>query len=225
MAIIGPTNATLINGTPFNDIITGGSTNQRINGLGGHDTINGLGGHDTLVGGDGNDGLLGDTGNDRLFGGNGNDGLFGGTGNDRLFGGNGNDRLVGVYNIAANPGQGEVDSLTGGFGSDTFVLGDADKIYYDDGNLFSTGTNDYALITDFQAGQDTIQLKGGVNYRLQNVNLGGDISGRGIYVDNPGLLPDELIGVIQGIQPFTPLNINNGLNITTITGLGFGSIV
>lgn len=214
MVDIGPTNATPVNGSPFNDRIIGGFTNQVINGLGGDDRIFGRGGNDRISGDAGDDFLSGETGNDRLFG---------EVGDDTLLGGSGDDTLVGAGR--SNFGRGEVDVLTGGSGNDRFVLGDANNVYYNDGNILSTGTSDYAQITDFQAGQDTIQLKGGVNYILQNVALPNGVSGRGIYVDNPGILPDELIGVIQGIQPFTPLQINNGAAITTITGLGLAPSV
>ncbi len=205
-----------------NDRLYGGIGSDRLYGGLGNDTLNGDTGSDRLYGEDDNDTLNGGFGNDNLNGGIGNDRLIGGNNNDTLIGGAGNDILIGVNPLAANPGTQEIDVLTGGTGVNTFVLGDANKIYYDESSVIvtdpNTFVNGYGLITDFTSGEDTIQLKGGVNYKLENVNLGGGVSGRGIFVDQPGFLPDQLIGVIQGIQPFTPLQINNGVNITTITG-------
>lgn len=233
-----------------NDTIKGGEGDDLLNGWYGNDSLNGGKGNDTLSGGAGNDYLFGDVGddsldggnsNDRLYGGGGtdkiqggegndllngwygNDSLIGGAGNDNLSGGAGNDILIGVNPLAANPGTQEIDILTGGTGVNTFVLGNANNIYYDESSIIvndpNTVVNGYALITDFTSAEDTIQLKGSVNYKLENVALGNGVSGRGIFVDSRGFLPDQLIGVIQGIQPFTPLNINNNANITTITGL------
>ncbi|MBE9127743.1 MULTISPECIES: DVUA0089 family protein [unclassified Coleofasciculus] len=50
-------------------------------------------------------------------------------------------------------GQGEIDTLSGGEGIDTFVLGQDDQVFY-----VGQGINDYALITDFNLGEDIIQL-------------------------------------------------------------------
>jgi hypothetical protein len=206
-----------------NDLLSGGSGNDTLSGGDGNDILNGDLDNDILNGGNQNDTLNGGLGKDTLNGGNGNDRLMGGDGNDNLTGGDGNDTLIGVNSSESSPGTQEIDILTGGAGVNTFVLGDANNIYYDESDFKVPNPNQfvngYGLIKDFTSGQDTIQLKGGVNYKLQNVSLDGGVSGRGIFVDNPGFLPDQLIGVIQGIQPFTNLKINNGASITTITGL------
>ncbi len=39
---------------------------------------------------------------------------------------------------------------TGDEGSDTFVLGTFNKVFYDDGNRQIAGTSDYAVITDLR---------------------------------------------------------------------------
>ncbi|MEM6449504.1 MAG: NF038122 family metalloprotease [Cyanobacteria bacterium P01_D01_bin.105] len=83
----------------------------------------------------------------------GNDFLYGGIGSDTLEGGGGNDVLEGSDAIAA--GYLEQDLLSGGLGSDTFILGNTDQAYYLGG-----GTQDYALITDFDASEDIVQLHG-----------------------------------------------------------------
>ena len=41
-----------------------------------------------------------------------------------------------------------------------FVLGDDSGVFYDDDDLTTDGTNDYALLKDFNRFEDTIQLNG-----------------------------------------------------------------
>ena len=67
--------------------------------------------------GDGNDVISGYGGNDTISGDGGNDQLDGGDGADTLTGGDGNDFLYG-----GPRGSGDLDILTGGTGSDAFVL-------------------------------------------------------------------------------------------------------
>jgi Ca2+-binding RTX toxin-like protein len=90
-----------------------------------------------LVGKKGNDRITGSKKNDRLMGNAGDDLLNGGAGNDKAIGGAGNDVLVG--------GKGK-DMLTGGAGRDTFVF-----------NMVSDGMDQ---ISDFEVGQDLIDLRG-----------------------------------------------------------------
>ncbi len=91
----------------------------------------------------------------------GNDTLIGGVGNDTLVGGVGNDSLNGTDAIAV--GYFEKDTLTGGLGIDTFILGDANHIYYQ-----GKENQDYALITDFNSGEDLIVLHGTANDYTQS---------------------------------------------------------
>ena len=78
--------------------------------------------------------------------------LEGNRGTDTLNGGGGNDVLVGVDPDNYNPGAGEYDRLNGGFGNDTFVLGDNYEAYYEG--------NGYAIIEDFNQGQDMLAAHG-----------------------------------------------------------------
>jgi Ca2+-binding RTX toxin-like protein len=152
-------------GTPGDDVLRGGATNQ---------TINGNLGDDILFGG---------AGDDKVNGGLGHDILMGGIGNDFLNGGAGYDTLVGVGNTL---GVGEIDRLTGGGNADLFVLGDEDDVYYLGG-----GNSDYAYITDFSSGIDTIQLNGVfADYTFAPVFV-DNIFGQGIF--NGG----DLVAVIQ----------------------------
>ena len=83
----------------------------------------------------------------------GNDQLTGGSGNDILNGGEGNDILNGSNKIAL--GLNEQDTLSGGGGSDRFILGNAGSAYYHQG-----GDADFVIIQDFDLGVDTVQLFG-----------------------------------------------------------------
>jgi Ca2+-binding RTX toxin-like protein len=186
----------------------------------GNDTVIAGAGRDYLEGGDGDDILRGGAGDDNLFqnypagvggtilrtgglyGGAGNDQLFGEAGDDNLFGEAGNDVLVGVDENSANPGLGEKDTLSGGAGGDRFILGTSNWIAYDDRNTNIIGNFDYAIITDFSASEDKVQLQGSAsNYRL--VVSGADTN---LYLDKAGSEPDELIAIFQNTA---------GLNLTS----------
>jgi Ca2+-binding RTX toxin-like protein len=216
-------------------------------GIESFDAINGGGGDDSLnisnlpvasgvefikfVGGDGNDRLnansnvspninaSGGNGNDNLTGGNGNDELLGDRGNDIISGGFGNDRIIGAE--SSNLGRGEIDTLTGGAGQDTFVLNnfydDANNIPDGDAINFSQGidgTRDFARILDFKVGEDVIQLSGSSSgYQLKTItnSLQGGLATQdmGIFKNNkPGSIgPLELIAIVQDAP--SGLNIND----------------
>lgn len=111
------------------DYVYGGDGNDTIVGGNGDDSLSGGANKDRIYGAQGNDVLRGNGGNDALFGQDGVDRLFGGTGNDWLDGGSSNDRLQGdsdqdtMYGQSGNDhffakGDGAVDSLIGGSGTD-----------------------------------------------------------------------------------------------------------
>ena len=135
----------------------------------------------TLHGGKADDELQRENGH--LAGEDGNDILTGGSGDNVLNGGNGNDVLSG--------GQG-MDVLTGGAGSDLFILGMTNDVYYDD-----AGEGDYALITDFNFAEDSIQLAGSI----KNYVLGSHGSSQFLYLDKNqnGMVNknEELIATIE----------------------------
>lgn len=127
--------------------------------------------------------------------------------NDVLIGTSGSDQLVGVGSGKAL-GKGTIDTLTGGAGNDLFVLGDARGRFYDDGSARSSGTNDFARITDFGSG-DKLQLKGSASDYLQGwINNLQGFTGTGIYHDSNGngVLDsrDELIALVQNHGPLDP---------------------
>jgi len=207
-----------LNGGDNNDDLYGGADNDILDGWNGDDDLYGGAGSDTLLGDVGNDTLYGNDGddylyeevdyvdnfgntnyggNDYLFGGNGNDTLVsedgddylsGGSGNDILEGGNGSDYLD-AYGLGT-----EFDTLTGGAGTDTFVLGD-----YWWGAYYIEDAAGYATITDWEASIDSIQLYGSSSdYRLefQTNWVGTSAYDTGIYYTG-GTGSEELIGVVQ----------------------------
>jgi Ca2+-binding RTX toxin-like protein len=129
---------------------------------------------------------------DSIYTGDGNDTINGGAGNDFVDSGAGNDIIDGVNGTALSPGLSEIDNLSGGTGSDRFILGNATKAYYDDGNALTSGSSDYADITDFNIG-DVIQLQGSSSNYLLSV-VGFDTQ---ILINKPGTEPDELIGIVR----------------------------
>jgi Ca2+-binding RTX toxin-like protein len=205
----------ILNGGEGNDTINGGAENDTINGNEGNDTlagddgndvINGGTDNDTLAGGIGNDTLTGAAGNDTLSGDEGDDMLTGGAGNDILDGGAGNDTLLGV-DAQSGFGAFELDTLTGGAGGDTFLLGDASRPYYDDGNPISTGEGNYALLKDFNASEDAIQLHGSANlYLLDFFTTGSGTLSAALIYDSGITAREELIGIIEGVSADLTLN-------------------
>jgi Ca2+-binding RTX toxin-like protein len=154
-------------GNNGDDLIFGGNGNDRLRGYDGNDTIFGENGNDTIEGEVGNDSLYGGKGNDNLEGGFGNDYLEGGFGNDTLVGDSGNDRLNGYGVIRNNDTQ--FDTLFGGAGADTFVLGADIGAYYDE-----TGDG-YAVIRDFNYLEiDKIEVSGSIGrYQLEEKSVAG----------------------------------------------------
>jgi Ca2+-binding RTX toxin-like protein len=134
---------------------SGGTTDEltgieRVWGGTGNDSLSGDKLANTLSGNNGDDTLIGNAGADRLLGGIGNDSLSGGDGNDRLVGNEGRDALSGGAGDDVLNGGLDVDAMTGGTGADRFLWAD-----YEDFIAVSGGID---RITDFVAGQDTIDL-------------------------------------------------------------------
>ena len=119
----------------------------------------------------------------------------GNAGNDSLFGNTGDDNLTGCANLATG-GKGEIDTLTGGVGSDVFILGNALGVFYNDALAANIGQSDYALITDFTVGKDILKLKGSpAQYSLGDHTVEGLTSYKGLYFETGAT--DELITIIQ----------------------------
>jgi Ca2+-binding RTX toxin-like protein len=111
--------------------------------------------------------IKGNNASNSLSGEAGNDTLIGGGGNDNLSGGEGDDSLNGFGTVTSTVSQ--FDTLSGGAGSDHFVLGGAWGVSYVEPG------DGYAVITDWNAGQDRIKVKNvtGGAYSLEFKSLGG----------------------------------------------------
>ena len=117
--------------------------------------------------------------------------IYGTTRDDVIVGTQGNDLIYGT-NGRSN-GRGDMDTLTGGQGADTFVLGEKDKVYFNDRRKNTIGAGDYAMITDFNLEEgDQIQLGGEPkDYRLGSVK---NFDGQAIFLKTQG--QDELIAMV-----------------------------
>jgi Ca2+-binding RTX toxin-like protein len=162
-----------LNGSKFNDTLTGSGAGNYLKGGAGMDTLNGAGGADTLDGGAGKDALNGGAGSDwasyesagaavkvslattayQNTGGAGFDkfssmeNLIGSKFNDHLTGSAGGNRLNGGAGDDTLTGGGGADILTGGGGNDTYVY-----------KSLSDSTLSFAdLISDLESG-DRIDL-------------------------------------------------------------------
>ncbi|MEO0835437.1 MAG: calcium-binding protein [Cyanobacteria bacterium J06642_3] len=233
--IYGGAGDDVLEGRPGEDILYGGGGNDSLYGGyqglqssrsytyqsdtlyggGGNDFIEADRGDDLIYGDGGNDTLYGDEdtspfgGKDTMFGGGGSDELFGWHGSDFLDGGDGNDTLQGDIAFPfSSPDAVGVDTLTGGGGADLFVLGlEEVPIYSGEGYDFDTGETftSVAIVTDFNPGQDKIQLWYGEeadisgnpvlasNYTVGEVPEGFN-NGTAIYLN------DELMAILEGVD-------------------------
>ena len=107
--------------------------------------------------------------------------MIGGSGNDRVLESSGDDIIIGVDPNSNNPGMDETDTLNGGAGYDTLVIGDQNNLYYVGDGL--------AVIEDLESGIDKIQLTGGIDYKYDFDN--------GIIAINSGS-GEDIIAVVPG---------------------------
>jgi hypothetical protein len=103
-------------------------------------------------------------------------------------------------------GEGEVDTLVGGFGKDEFMLGRYNII--SDGNPYifylGGGSNDYALIQNFEVGKDMVLLGGSESeYKIEPTNGSLNIS----------TSSGDLVAIVEGVQALT-------VNSTDVGGFG-----
>jgi hypothetical protein len=99
--------------------------------------------------------------------------------------------------------MGTVDKLTGGGGDDMFALGDANGVFYDDGNPTVQGTTDMAWITDFSVGDKIILHGSAADYQLSSVRYSGF---RGVQIN--ALMGGSLPEPIGFVQSATLANLN-----------------
>jgi regulation of enolase protein 1 (concanavalin A-like superfamily) len=128
-------------------------------------------------------------------------------GSDIAHGTGGSDRMVLVDPSEANPGRGEVDVFIGRAGADEFVLGQAGKVYYDDGVAASLGDEDYGVIWDLDSSRDTIRLAGMRSEYELHPSFGDLPDGTALYhIDEED--DSELVGVLAGV---TGLTLSSGV--------------
>ena len=196
-------------GEAGDDSIMGGAAGDRILGGNGNDILAGNGGDDLIFGDSGNDALEGNDGNDSLGGGAGNDTLIGGSGDDNLNGDSNKDLLIGIdpSDFSSNFGTGELDTLTGGANNDTFVLADENRVFYDDGDHFTSGDEDFALVTDFDFTQDTIQLQGSADFYSLDFFTSGAETVDAKLIHDPGISAvGETIAILENVDPNLSIN-------------------
>ena len=206
-----------IRGLAGDDIVIGRVGNDDLSGGEGNDTIRGGEGNDVLSGDAGDDILAGGTGVDTLIGGSGNDtadlsdipfGVIADLNNDtasyeptpgslvtdrlvsieNLTGSSLNDTLIGDDDANIINGIAGIDELTGGASGDTFVLGDETGVFYG-----SFGFDDFAEITDFASGEDSIQLAGSLeDYSFLGSAIIALDDGNGTF----DLLEDDIVALV-----------------------------
>ncbi len=160
-----------ITGTEDADTLSGSEFDDQIDALAGDDVVSGLAGDDMISAEDGNDSLDGGEGNDSLIGGEGNDTLIGGDGADSMEGGLGDDVFWGVedsfneFHIIGKPSSSdqEVDTMQGGEGDDTLIMGSGDIAEGGEGaDTFASGTwidsDNLPVVEDFDITQDVFEI-------------------------------------------------------------------
>ncbi len=133
--------------------------------------------------------------------------VYGTTASETVSGTDGADIISGIPQSGTFLGDGTIDVLWGREGDDVFLLGDIRGVFYNDDDHRKSGTSDYALIQDFESG-DQIQLwnSGKTHYHFVEMTIDG-LVGTGIYLDpsaNASDHPsynsrDELIGFVAGV--------------------------
>jgi regulation of enolase protein 1 (concanavalin A-like superfamily) len=121
------------------------------------------------------------------------------TGSDIIQGDAQDESLIAVDTGAALPGLAELDVFVGAGGADLFIFGDADNVFYDDGDGLTSGVADYGFAWDFVSGTDQVQLNGAVADYLLTEDAAGLPAGTSIWRVGTGGDADELIGALNGV--------------------------
>lgn len=154
----------ILDGGPGDDFSSGGNGNDTVIGGSGQDNLRGDRDNDLLFGLEGDDSFEGGLQDDTIFGGLGSDTLRGEENSDQLFGGDGDDFLDGGR--LSTDGIPNVDSLTGGAGSDVFALRPHDTI----------ATGHSLTITDYTDNTDKLAiLIDNADMQVQRMG-GGDVT-------------------------------------------------
>jgi len=151
-----------IEGTPFDDFLSGTAFGEPIQAYEGHDVVMARGGDDVVELNAGDDWADAGEGNDQVQAGDGADIVYGGAGADLLYGGIGDDVLAGDAGADLLHGEAGNDILAGGGGSDILEGGVGDDTYC----FGRGGGQDFAID---EAGVDSVQLVGDLG--IGNVSL------------------------------------------------------
>jgi Ca2+-binding RTX toxin-like protein len=168
--------------------IIGDAGNNSLFGTESGDTIFGRGGNDEIFGSEGVNTMYGEDGDDLIYGGSNVDYMYGGNGDDTIYASDGNNKLFGdagddiIYSGTGN------DLIDGGIGNDTIWLGGGqDRIVLASDNGFDT-------INNFQLGQTTLGLSGGLTFE----NLAIAQQGNDTLIENAAT--GTLLGTLVGVQ-------------------------
>lgn len=227
-----------IEGSGFNDTLTGDIGNNQIQGFGGADTINGGAGFDTAVyfdatsavnvnlatgvvtGGSGNDTLISI---ERIIGSRFDDTLVGSAANDTFLGGLGNDTINGAGGIDTVEydfvGSGVTVNLTtglasGGGGND--VISNVENIK---GSIFNDTLAGNNLANALNGGNGNDTLDGGGGNDTLNGGLGSDtyiVDAVGDVVIETSTLATEIDTIKSSVNKTLVLNVEK----LTLTGAG-----
>ncbi|MEM6614189.1 MAG: hypothetical protein AAF652_18450 [Cyanobacteria bacterium P01_C01_bin.72] len=85
-------------------------------------------------------------------------------------------------------------------GADRFILGSVGKVFYrrSPSSPTSSGTNDFALIRDYQPGIDNIVLHGAPNDYILGSSPTSVVQGTSIYYSDGATI--DLIGLVEGVD-------------------------
>ncbi len=159
-----------LNGSGFDDILTGDANAN---------SLKGNNGDDILYGGDGDDTLQGQNNNDTLYGGDGNDTVQGNAGDDTLFGEAGIDNLTGAAGADILDGGAGADTLSGNGGNDILVWDSFDTVI--DGG---SGTDTLRL----DSGDADLTTYGGTLSKFEQVDLATDAGANSLTLDAQDVL-------------------------------------
>lgn len=137
--------------------------------------------------------------------------IWGTTASDDLTGakggGAGVDQITGVLDSGTTGsamGQGQIDSVAGGAGGDTFLLADGRGTFYNDGLSTNQGAADYLLIKDFNASEDKLQFGGKSQYLYRYVAAAGGAPGYTEFFlgngDRKLSAADEIIARLENVN-------------------------
>jgi hypothetical protein len=152
--------------------------------------------------------VIGSKNNDTIIGGNVASKLVGGGGSDTVSGGNQNDSITGTNRTAR--GVGEVDNLSGGGGSNKFILGDSRGAYY-----LGNGASDFAMINDFNLFTDSLDLG-----RLRDYSFDVEASGIIDLFSGSDVNTRDLIAKIQLANGAPALNRTAKSAMSTMGAMG-----